>query len=389
MQTTKKIIKLEQPEIVGYDETGAPIMSDEKTVEVNETVSLNLPYVKGYNEDGTPIFKKKVKDVNIMIKRQQTSDKILFGLFFAIVIIHCISLMFPFVWMILSSLKGKWVYFFDSQNHIFLTLPHIVDGANADSAVTEYVTNFLGMNFVTVVDESKQSWFFVNYLLAITQVKYNNITFLQLVWNSVWITVVQTALSVFMPTMTGYVMSKYKFWGRNFLYSFVIFTMVVPVIGSSAAGLMLHSRLGTLNTPIYPVLCSLGGFGSSYLVYYGFFKSVSWSYAEAAQMDGGGPFTIFFKIMLPQASAIMLTYAITNSMTYWGQTESIMMYMWSYPNLAAGLYMMSEAASRPTFAGGYPAYLAGLVISMIPSLVLFACFSEKILHSVSIGGLKG
>lgn len=369
-QTVKKTVQLDQPELVGYDAAGVPIMSSEKVMEVTENVTLNQPAIARYDEDGNPVFRKHVKDVNILNKRAQHADKVLFTVAFIAFAIQTITLLFPVLWMILTSLKSNWAYLLDVGNRVFISLPHA-----------------LPPEFSSFVEDWDIAWHFNNYVLAFTNIEYNHIGFLRLTWNSIWITAILTGLSVFMPSMTGYVMSKYKFVGRNFLYSFVIFTMVVPIVGTSAAGLQLHAQLGTLNTPLYPVIISLGGFGSTFLVYYGFFKSVSWSYAEAAQMDGGGPFTIFFRIMLPQAAPIMLTYAITNSINFWNSYEMVMMYMWSYPTLAAGLVMLSNASQR--IDGGYPVYLAGLIISMIPAITIFAVFSNKIMGSISVGGLKG
>ncbi len=336
----------------------------------SDVVALNQPAVLRYDEDGKPIFKKHIKDVNIITKRAQKADKILFTIAFIAFTLQTITLVFPVLWMLITSLKGEWCYLLDVGDRIFFSLPH---------TLPELYSSF--------VEDWNVAWHFDNYIKAFTGIEYNHIGFIQLTINSVWITAIMTLLSVFMPSMTGYVMSKYRFYGRNFLYSFVIFTMVVPIIGTGAAGLQLHAKLGTLNTPFYAVLTCLGGFGGTFLVYYGFFKSVSWSYAEAAQMDGGGPFTIFFRVMLPQAAPIMLTYAVTNSINYWNSYEMVMMYMWSYPTLAAGLVMLSNASQH--IEGGYPVYLAGLIISMIPAITIFAVFSNRIMGSISIGGLKG
>ncbi|MBQ7880117.1 MAG: carbohydrate ABC transporter permease, partial [Clostridia bacterium] len=116
------------------------------------------------------------------------------------------------------------------------------------------------------------------------------------------------------------------------------------------------------------------------------FKGISWSYAEAAILDGANPYVIFFRIMLPQAKGIVLTYAITNSIAFWNEYQSIVLYLPSYPTLASGLF---EFKARATRRANYPVYFAGLIISMIPTLVLFSAFSGRIMTSISVGGLKG
>ena len=318
----------------------------EQAMVVNNQEVVKYPAVKGYDEEGKPIFKKRIKDVNILTKRQTKADKVMFTSVFIIFIIHSLTLSLPIVLMFLLAIQ------------------------NPTS------TDVWAFNY-------SQGVFFENFINAFVNMDYNGMSFLIMLWNSVWLTVVQTFFSVFMPSMTGYVMSKYRFIGRNFIYSAVIFSMVIPIAGNTAAGLQLHNALGTWDTPIFAVLNSIGGFGTTFIVYYGFFKSVSWAYAEAVQIDGGGPFTIFFRVMLPQAMPIMMTYAITNSINYWNAYEYLLLYMPSYPNISAGLLML-----RTRF-DGTPLYFAALVIAMIPTVTIFAVFSNKIMGSISIGGLKG
>lgn len=318
----------------------------EQAISVQNQDVVKYPAVAGYDEEGKPIFKKHIKDVNILTKRQTTADKTMFTTVFILFLIQSITLILPVILMILIAVQ------------------------------TPYTTDVWAFDY-------SQGVHFENFVKAFDNMHYNSIGFVEMLWNSVWITVVQTTLSVFMPSMTGYVMSKYRFYGRNFIYSAVIFSMVIPIAGNTAAGLQLHNALGTWDTPIFAVLSSLGGFGTTFIVYYGFFKSVSWAYAEAVQIDGGGPFTIFFKVMLPQAVPIMLTYAITNSINYWNAYEQILLYMPSYPNISAGLLMLRSGYD------GTPYYYAALVIAMIPTITIFSIFSNKIMGSISIGGLKG
>lgn len=318
---------------------------------MKKQLSLKYPAVKYRETNGKPVFKNHVKDSNILNKRTQRSDKILFSIVFVIFLLHCLTLIFPVVWMLLSSFKEK----------------------------IEYVS---GNPFAL-----PETWRFINYIQAFGELEVNGTNFGGMLFNSVWYTAISTALTVLMPCVPGYVLSKYRFKGRNFIYTVAITAMVVPIVGATASYMRLMATIGVLDTPLFTVIANLGGFGGAFLVYYGFFKSVSWAYAEAAQMDGGGPFTIFFRIMLPQAVPIMLTYAITNSINYWNTYESVLLYLPSYPTLAAGLFEYKSIAPRG--AGGIPVYYAGLIIAMIPAIILFAVFSNRIMSSISIGGLKG
>lgn len=301
-----------------------------------------------YDQNGKPVFKKRVKDVNILSKRTK-SDKIIFGIVLGLFILYTATLVFAIGWMLMTSFKPS--------------------------------SDDFGFNMPS-------EWLVGNYGDAFTMLNAGDGTtdFFGMIFNSLWYTVIVTALGVIMPCITGYVMSKYNFTGKNIIFTIAITSMMIPVVGNTASNMKLVGEIGIYDTPLFPLLSSLGGFGGNFLVYYGFFKSVSWAYSEAAQIDGADPFTIFFKIMLPQATPIMMTYAITNSIFNWNEYQTILLYLPSFPTLASGLFDYKAQADR---LGNIPVYFAGLIISMLPTIILFSIFSNKVMTSLSIGGLKG
>lgn len=290
------------------------------------------------------------EEVNILCKRS-LGDKILFSIVFVIFTVQCLTLFFPMIWMFISSLKTSDEYIFNNA----FSLPAVLQ------------------------------W--QNYVEAFTTLKVGKTNFAGMVFNSLWITGISTVLSIITPAMTGYVFSRYRFKGRDALYSIFIASMMIPLVGTTAASMKFFAEVIPIyNTPLFVVYSGINGFGASFLVFYGFFKSVSWSYAEAVQIDGGGPFTIFFKIMLPQAMPIIMTYAITNAISSWNGYQTVLMFLPKYPTVASGLFQYKSDLYK---TGQYTVYYAGLFISMIPAITLFSIFSNRIMGSISIGGLKG
>lgn len=302
---------------------------------------------------------KKIKSDGNILTTHKGMDKPLFIVAAVIFAVQCISLFLPIFWMFAMSFKTGTDYSFESA----FDFPEIMQ-FNPFKILLDYE----------------------NYTQAYKNL-YHEMTgtdFFGMVFNSVWYSVLQSGLACFTPCITGYVMSKYRFKGREFIYAVAIVSLTVPIVGSGASTMNLFHYLGLYNNPLRVLVGGLAGFGGSFIVYYGFWKGVSWAYAEAAQIDGAGPFTILFKIMLPQALPVMLTYFITGAIAAWNEYESLIMYMPAFPTLAVGLYDFQETAR-----GDMPAYYAGLVISMIPTLTIFAIFSDKIMRTVSVGGLKG
>lgn len=191
-----------------------------------------------------------------------------------------------------------------------------------------------------------------------------------------------------MSAFTGYVISKYEFKGRALIYSIVIFCMTIPIIGTTSSLLKLVNSpfLPIGNTPLYVLITSLGGFGFNFMVMHAFFKNVSWSYVEAVLIDGGGHFTAFFKVMLPQATPSLITLSILSLIGSWNDYTTPMMFLPDYPTIASGAYSLNQSANR---TADFPLVFAGLLLSFIPVLILFIIFSDRIMKNFSIGGLKG
>lgn len=283
-----------------------------------------------------------------LLERHSGKEKIVFVVVFIIFLIHTISLLIPVLYILLTSLKGKY----------------------------EYFENPIGF---------PQAWQFSNFAEAFETLNVNDVTFGMMFFNSVWFTVLNVLSYLFAPALLGYIMAKYTFKGRNFLYSLIIFSLTIPIVGSGAAAMKLIVNLGLYDNPLHIIVNFLNGFTGHFLIFYGFFKSVSWSYAESAQIDGAGHFKTYLHIMLPQALPIFLTFAITDSIDVWNTYESVLLYYPSYPTLSAGLFTFKENALR----GNFPVYYAGLLMAIIPTLLLFSIFSKKIMTSISVGGLKG
>lgn len=297
---------------------------------------------------------RRKKDVASILTKRSKGEKVLYGIVFVIFAVYAVSLLYPLLYLIMNSLRDMLSY-----NRDPMALPKELNFQNYEVAMT-------GMKMITSVGREV-------YLP-------------EMLFNSVWYCAVTIFGSLFMSTFTGYALSKYNFKAKPIMYTLAIFSMTIPVVGTTGSMFKLVSDLQIYNTPMYAILYSLGGFGFNFLVMYGFFKNISWSYAEAVFIDGGGHFTVFFRIMLPQASMSILTLGIISFIGVWNDYMTVLLYLPDYPTLASGLYRIQKSFTR---GGNYPAYYAGLVIATIPVIAIFATFSDTIMNNFSVGGLKG
>ena len=99
---------------------------------------------------------------------------------------------------------------------------------------------------------------------------------------------------------------------------------------------------------------------------------------------------LLFKVkLLGSANTnVILTFAIFISFwtSAWNDHYTVLLYLPSYPTVAAGLFRYKEVAA---FTLDIPTYFAGIIIGAIPTTIIFIIFSDTIMKNLTIGGLKG
>lgn len=271
------------------------------------------------------------------------------ALLFILLLLYAISLVIPLLWTFLTALKSQ----------------------------VEYSTyNVNGL---------PEKWLFSNFALAFTELNVDGSNLFAMIFNSVWYTVGGVLIGMMVSSMVAYVTAKYEFPGRRVLYGIALVIMMIPIVGSTPSQYRLYSQLGILDSPAF-LITFASGFGFNFLVLYAYFKSLPWSFAEAAFIDGAGHVKVFFKIMMPQAISTISALAIVAAITSWNDSGGPLLFLKSYPTLASGLYMFQVMTTRQL---NMPVLYAGLLMSAVPMLVLFSLFSSKIMDMSLGGGLKG
>lgn len=288
---------------------------------------------------------------NRKIKRTK-GESIIFFIVGVIFFVYAITFIVPCLWMVMSSFKNFVDYTLDLTAGTPFKLP--------------------------------ETWVWQNYVDAFEMMEVEGTNFIGMIFNTLWQTFLPMGIAIIVSTAFAYTVSSMPFKGRNFLYGLVVTIMIMPIMTSGGATFKLYRILGIYDTP-FAFLTGCFGFGN-FFYYYAFFKGVSRSYAEAVYIDGGGEFSAFFKVILPQAASMIGVFCILGFISGWNSYMDVLLYLPSYPSVGSGLYIMKNTFLR---TGKDPIYFAGSTVAMLPTLLMFCTFSDKIMTSVSIGGLKG
>jgi len=286
---------------------------------------------------------------NVKPKKLHTSviSSVIKWIVVVIFTLYAITLIFPLLWMAANSLKSAHDFVFTG----IWSLP--------------------------------KTPVFSNYSQAFS-LKVKNFTVLKMFFNSLFISVVATVLTLAQSSMAAYVIAKYKFKLKNFIYAVAVSIMLIPTVGSTAATYKLLNQLHLYNTYIGLFLLYAGGFGLSFLLLHAFFKNISWSYAEAAKADGASNFRVFIQIMLPQARAVLVSLAIIQFIGFWNDYFTPYLFLTAKPTLSLGIEKLVA-----TLSNNAPVAFALMFVSVVPVLIIFIVFQKTIMNNTTTGGLKG
>ena len=193
--------------------------------------------------------------------------------------------------------------------------------------------------------------------------------------------------SVIGPALVAYPVAKYNFKGKHLIFTIALVDMLVPFGANLGVSLEFHKWLKTYDNMVAQIALGFPAFGFDFLLLHACFKGISWSYAEAATIDGASDFKIMTEVMFPMAFPTFVTIFMLNFAGLWNNYSAPLVWIPSYPTLMYGMYVF-EQKSRTLFMGT-PQVLAGLFLTAIPTMFLYV-FTQRFLKSgFMVGGLKG
>lgn len=214
--------------------------------------------------------------------------------------------------------------------------------------------------------------------------------------NSIIYAVGLTLFTMASEIVMAYAIAKYDFKLKKFFYGVAVVVMLIPIIGSLASEVKFAETLRLKNSflGIFIMKCKFTGI--YFLVFYAAFKSVSWTYAEAAQIDGASHLRIFLEVMLPLVKTTVSAVFVLLFIEYWNDYYVPMIFIPQKPTLSYGLFKIQSSTNQINLViNGVrqnlntPRKLAACFMACVPILVVFIAFREKIMGNVTMGGIKG
>lgn len=212
--------------------------------------------------------------------------------------------------------------------------------------------------------------------------------------NSLIISISVTVVVVILAGLAAYGLVRYRFRGRNLLYSmimagmmFPVFSTIIPVFRFEALVLQIAStgnRWLSLLAVILPQIA--GNLCFATIVLMGFIQSVPIDLEESAYLDGCSVFQVYFHIVMPAAKSSFATVAIFSFLWSYNDlfTQSFFL---RYPKEKTITLLLNEISSNAGVDYGLMA--ASVVLIVIPVLVVYVLLQKHIIKGLTAGAVKG
>lgn len=206
-------------------------------------------------------------------------------------------------------------------------------------------------------------------------------------FNSVFTTLMGTVTSLFFCSLAGFAFAKYKFPGRNFLFYFVIATMLVPPEVGAVPLFVIMKKIGLINSLWSLVIPRIAtAVGIFYMHQY--ISDVPDELIEAARIDGCKDFGIFLRIILPVIKPALASWAAVTLIARWNDFFWPLLYLRKQAKytlmVTISLLPVSEGLSTP-----WPVILAGTTLVIIPIIVLYLILQTFQKSGMMAGAVKG
>ncbi len=280
-------------------------------------------------------------------KAARNRQKILKGITYVFLFFWAVIVLFPFYWMILTSIKS-----YSSYN-------------------SEYIPRFF------VLSPTLQ-----NYVDAFTFVPLGRYFF-----NTVVFTVITTAVMLVVITLAAFAFARLEFKGKNLAFMLFLSLMMIPSELVVITNFTTITNLNLRNTYAGLILPSVTSIFYIYLLKENF-EQIPDSLYYAAKVDGTSDLKYLLKVMIPISRPTLTTITILKVIECWNS------YVW--PRLITddvNYYLVSNGIQEIRENGfgreNIPAMMAAVVVISVPLIVLFLAFHKEVMAGVSRGGTKG
>lgn len=262
-----------------------------------------------------------------------------------ILIIMAFLAVFPFLWMISTSLKGA--------EEVFSYPPKLIP----------------------------EVFHWENYKKALTDLPFD-----KAYWNSIKLAVINVTGQVVTSAMAGYALGKLKFRGSNIVFGGFIGVMMDPYTVISIPLFLIFSELNLIDTHLSIILMTFAYMPMGVFLCRQFIMAIPNELMEAAIIDGASYGSIFFRIIVPLIKPALASLGIFSFMWNWNSFYTPLIFLNSQDKFPVPLLLNMF---KGKYTVDWSLIMAASTISIIPVLIVYLFSQKHIIEGITITGLKG
>jgi len=286
-----------------------------------------------------PLIKPKIQ------KKTNRGAVIARAVVYGILILGCLYTLVPFLWMILTSFK--------SATEIIRLPPTLVP------------ENFTVQSYRSIFTDP-------------------HVPLAKFYMNSIIVSVAIVFMVLFTSSLAGFVFAKYRFWGKDFFFTMILATMMIPFQVLMIPAYLILVKLGLVDNLLGLIVPGATSAFGIFLMRQ-FVESIPSELIDAARIDGSSEFGIYARIILPQMGAALATLGIFQFMGTWND------YLWPLIVITS-----TEKRTLPIMLSWYSTQhgsrhdltMAASILVIIPVLIAYFIFQRWVVRGIALTGFK-
>ena len=263
----------------------------------------------------------------------------------AVLLMVAAATLFPFIWMVSTSLKDT--------SLVFSYPPKLIPNPAR----------------------------FQNYADAWEQSQMGRALF-----NSMFIAVISTAGNIIVSSMVAYAFAKIDFRFKSLLFMLVLATVMIPYQVTLIPLFIIFKNLGWINTYLPLIVPSLFGTASNVFLMRQYIMGIPDAYRDSAYLDGCDHMRIWLRIILPMSVPMVVSISVLTFMGKWNEFLGPMLYLNSRVKMTVPMVLRIYQSEYVT---KWNLLMAASCIALLPIIVLYLISQRYIISGIMLGGIKG
>lgn len=203
--------------------------------------------------------------------------------------------------------------------------------------------------------------------------------------NTIIILIASIAATILTGTMTAYVLSRFRFKGRNLIKFLFLMASLIPSITMQMSVFQIIVGLGIYNTRLATIVLFAGTDIISIYIFMQFLEGIPYSLDEAAIIDGASFVTVFFRIIMPLLKPAIVTVIIIKGIGFYNEFYTPYLYM---KDKDLQVISTSLYAFQGPYGTQWEVICAACIITMVPTLIIFLLLQKHIYSGLTMGAVK-